>query len=60
MVAHDFDPDRIRKVLRRDLSAAKGCAVDITLKDVETVEGDPDRVREFVQIARDTIDELGI
>jgi hypothetical protein len=60
MVGYDFDPARIRKILRRDLEAcrANGCHVDITLKDVETVQHDPNRVREWVGIAREVIDEV--
>jgi hypothetical protein len=60
MVAYGFDSDRIRRILRRDLSAclANGCHVDITLKDVETVQGDPDRVRQWVQVTRQVVDEL--
>ena len=55
-----LDPDRIRGILRRDLKACAGCYVDITLKDVETVQHDPDRVRRWVQITREVIDELGM
>jgi hypothetical protein len=57
MVGYDFDPDRIRRILRRDLAACRGCHVDITLKDVETVQNDPTRVRRFVEIAREVIEE---
>jgi len=32
--------------------------VDITLKDVETVEGDPDRVRQWVALTREVIADL--
>ena len=31
---------------------------DITLKDVETVQGDPTRVREWVKLTRRVIDEV--
>ncbi len=58
MVSYGFDPSRIRSILKRDLEACKGCHVDITLKDVETVQGDPDRVRKWVSIARSVIDDL--
>jgi hypothetical protein len=40
-------------VIRKDLAACRGCHVDITLKDVETVQGDPDRVREWVRVVRE-------
>jgi hypothetical protein len=60
MVGYDFDPERILDILRRDLRACRehGCHVDITLKDVETVQGDPTRVQKWVQLARQTIREV--
>lgn len=58
MVSYDFDPARIRRILREDFEACKGCCFDITLKDVETVERDPDRVRTWVKIVREVIDEV--
>ena len=55
MVSYSFDEDRVRRLLRRDLSACDGCHVDITLKDVETVESDPTRIRRWVEILREEI-----
>ena len=60
MVGYGLDPDRIRSILWRDLSACRGCHVDITLKDVETVQGDPERVRRWVEITREVIEEVGM
>ncbi len=58
MVGYGFDPDRIRRILKHDLEACRGCRVDITLKDVETVQGDPDRVRRWVTLCRQAGDAL--
>ena len=58
MVGYGFDLDRIRSILKRDLEACKDCHVDITLKDVETVQGDPDRIRKWVEVTRGVIDEV--
>jgi hypothetical protein len=58
MVGYGFDPDRIRSILRRDMEACRDCHFDITLKDVETVQNDPDRVREWVRITREEIERL--
>ncbi|MBN1875061.1 MAG: hypothetical protein JXA33_12585 [Anaerolineae bacterium] len=55
MVGYGFKPDRVREMLTRDLEACGDCHVDITLKDVETVQGDPDRVRRWVDITREVI-----
>jgi len=58
MVSYGFDPDRIRSILRRDLAACREGHVDITLKDIETVEADPARVRNWVNVTREVIDEI--
>ena len=53
MVCCGFDADRIRKNVTEALSACKGCHVDITLKDVNTVENQPQRLAEWVRIVRE-------
>jgi hypothetical protein len=58
MVSYDFNPDRIRSIQKKDLEACKDSHVDITLKDVETVGKDLDRVRKWVSITRKVIDEI--
>jgi hypothetical protein len=58
MVSYSFDETRIRNILTRNLDACRECHVDITLKDVETVECDPERVRNWVNLTRKVIDEI--
>ncbi len=60
MVSYGWDESRVRGDLTRDLEAfkANGCFVDITLKDVETVEGDPHRVGKWVRLAREVCAEV--
>lgn len=53
MVGWGWYPERVREVLEQDLRACQDCIVDITLKDVETVQGDPDRIRNWVRVARE-------
>ena len=57
MGCNGFDEDLIRRVTRDALEASKGCHVDITLKDVQTVEGDISRLRKWVEITRGIADE---
>lgn len=57
MVSYGFDADRIRRIVKRDLTACRGCHTDITLKDVETVEHDPRRVKRWVALVREIIEE---
>ena len=58
MVSYDLDADRIRSILKSDLEACKGCHVDVTLKDVQTVQGDPSRFSRWVDITRGVIDDV--
>jgi len=57
MVSYGFDESRIRNILKRDLEYLKGTYFDITLKDVETVQSDPDRIRRWVALTREVIAE---
>lgn len=58
MVSYGFDQARIRSILRRDLEACRNCHVDITLKDVETVEKDSARVKNWVALTREVIADI--
>jgi len=53
MVCCGFAPDKIRGIVREAMAAAQGCRVTIHLKDVETVEGHPERLAQWVQIVRE-------
>ena len=57
MVCCGFDADRVRGVLRRGLDACRGLHVDITLKDVNTVQDRPERLRQWVDVVRGVLDE---
>ena len=60
MVGYGFDPEQIVTTLTHDLHTCRacGCHTDITLKDVETVQNDPRRVREWVKLTRQSIDAV--
>lgn len=58
MVSFGFEPDHIRKVIRETLETARGCHVDITLKDVETVQYEPERLRKWVEVVRSVSDDF--
>ena len=59
MVSLNFDPDHVRKTVREALEAAREhqCHIDITLKDVQTVQYHPERIKEWVKIVREIVDE---
>lgn len=48
-----FDPDHIRSGLKRDLAASRGCRVEVVMKDNHTIRGQPQRVIDWVRIARE-------
>lgn len=58
MVSYGFDEARIRKIISRDLKACRRSHVDITLKDVETMGRDPERIRRWVKLTREIISEV--
>ena len=58
MVCCGFDENRIREIVARDLKSCRGQCVDITLKDVHTIEHQPRRLGEWVRIVREVIDEV--
>jgi hypothetical protein len=57
MVCASFDEERIRRIIRSGMEASKGCTVTLHLKDVETVQGEPDRLKRWVGIVRSITDE---
>lgn len=59
MVAMDFDAERTKKAMREAfrLAGENKNHIDVTLKDVETVSGKLDSVKNFVKAVREVIDE---
>lgn len=57
MVCCGFDPARVRSVMRAGVRLLQGTHFDICLKDVNTVEGQPARLREWVKITREVLDD---
>jgi hypothetical protein len=57
MVCCGFDEAKIRRIIREGMEAAKDCYVTIHLKDIETVEGEPERLAKWVRIVRSITDE---
>ena len=53
-----FDPELARRELRRDLEPARGCVVEIVMKDVTTVRNDPARLWEWSRIALEVAEEF--
>jgi hypothetical protein len=52
MVCYGWDESRIRSIINEGCASAKDCHLVIHLKDIETVEGDPTRLRRWVELVR--------
>lgn len=52
-ICNTWDPEYIRKYVQEAMEASRGCIVDITLKDVQTVKGEIWRIKEWFNIVRD-------
>ena len=54
-----WQPDRARNNLREFLEQARGCHVELIMKDISTVSYQPERLWEWAQIAMEVVDEFG-
>lgn len=57
MICCGFDPDLIRRIVRDAMDKSRECHVDITLKDIQTVQNKPGNLREWVNVVREISDE---
>jgi hypothetical protein len=53
-----FDEDAIRADLRKTLEVARGCRLEIVMKDVHTLKDDPTRLVRWVRLAREMVEEV--
>jgi hypothetical protein len=60
MVCTAFDEDRIRRIVGSALETfqSNDCRVHLNLKDVETLQGETDRMRRWTALVRRIIDEV--
>ena len=60
MGAVGFDEKKIKSILHRDMSIMKAnnCRFDITLKDMQTIENDPTRLKRWVELTREVVGDL--
>jgi len=52
-----FDEAAIRADIRKTLKAARNCRVELIMKDVHTLNGEPQRLARWVELAREVVDE---
>ena len=53
-----FDEVAMRADLRRTLEVARGCRVELVMKDVHTLNDEPARLARWVELAREAVDEF--
>lgn len=57
MVCVGYDEDLIRKIVGHALEVTKGQHIEINLKDVQTVQHEPERLNRWVKVVRELIEE---
>ena len=53
-----FDEGEARRAVRHILSATKGCAIELVMKDISTLRFKPERLHAWARAARETVDEF--
>lgn len=53
-----FSEEEIRADLQKTLNAAKNCRLEIIMKDVHTLNNEPDRLARWVELAREEIAKI--
>jgi hypothetical protein len=53
-----LDRNGARKYVRETVEVAKGCRLEIIMKDNHTIGGNPDNVKDWVRIVRGEIDRV--
>jgi hypothetical protein len=59
MLVGGLDSDAVRRYLRHTLEAARGCVLEMILKDTHTCEHRPERFDQWSRIARELVGEFG-
>ena len=58
LAAPRLDKDYLKAGLRKVLEIARGCVVEIIMKDTHTVRGEPQRYSQWIAIAREAVEEM--
>lgn len=56
-VSRELDEDYVQRHISTTLRAARGCALEITQRDVCTVHNDPAKVTRYIQLIRECIEK---
>jgi len=54
-----YNPDQARRNLTDVLDRTDGCVVEVILKDISTVRGDPQRLWKWAEMAMDVVERYG-
>ena len=55
LATDEWNPNHARKVLKSALEKAKGCVIEVIMKDISTVRHKPQRLWEWSEIAMDVV-----
>ena len=55
-VQRELDETAVKEYFRKTATAARGCRLEITQRDVYLLHGNTDKVRRYVELIRDAVD----
>ncbi|HPP12698.1 MAG TPA: hypothetical protein PKW42_08205, partial [bacterium] len=55
MVGYGFDPGRIRRIIKEAMGSLRHSHTIIVLKDIETVQGEPERLKKWVKLVQEAV-----
>ncbi len=58
LAAPTWNTDAVRRSLRNDLERTRGCVVELIMKDTHTVAHQPQRLADWVRIAKEEVDRF--
>jgi hypothetical protein len=59
LAAETWDPTHARRIIRDFLRATRGCVVEMIMKDTHTCRHEPQRMSDWVQIAKEEATTAG-
>jgi hypothetical protein len=59
-MANPYDPVAIRQNIRSTFEIARGCAIEVILKDTHTCDYQPQRIEEWVRIAQEEAERAAV
>jgi len=58
-ISYKWDPEQARRQIREGMQIAGDCIIEVYMKDIETVQNDPQRLVDWCRIAQEEVEAYG-